>query len=521
MRSPRDMQVIEIDITNACIHSCSNCTRFCGHHKRPFFMTFEDFKRAVDSLDDFYGMVGVMGGEPTLHPELEKFADYIREKRVKKKERIARGPISDMQANILATVDRADSKVLFLSSISSGYYKHFEVINDTFSRQLLNDHRNEVMHQALLMSRKELGISDEEWKKKRDSCWVQNAWSATITPKGAFFCEVAGALDMLFDGPGGWPVESGWINRTPAEFGDQLYWCEMCSACLDAPKRLSNDERDDVTPKIYKKLLEIGSPKAKNGKCVVRDPLEYEEYREKTYVSGNEYMEVAEDQRFGEGNGSLSPKLIVFPEEKQGKYDLSGLREGDWIAVGGAADKDRIEVLLYDYIWNPGCLYVIDEKTILVHPLARSIRDKIDNPLSVEELMDAYPEDKKVFLDSEDPYLCVLGGDLEWQWKKFNRKGKRLLVFGAGEVGSLIVGLLEKKGISDFEIVVTNPSNNRKEICGHMVRRIDEFMEKRDDVVVLIASKPINHRNMRDCLREKGFLNYRYVMQSIFIGDVE
>ena len=42
MRSPQDMQIILIDITNACTERCSNCTRFCGNHKKPFFMTYGD-----------------------------------------------------------------------------------------------------------------------------------------------------------------------------------------------------------------------------------------------------------------------------------------------------------------------------------------------------------------------------------------------------------------------------------------------------------------------------------------------
>lgn len=62
MRSPKDMRIIQIDITNACVHACSNCTRFCGHHVRPFFMDFETFKRAVDSLKDFDRCIGIMGG---------------------------------------------------------------------------------------------------------------------------------------------------------------------------------------------------------------------------------------------------------------------------------------------------------------------------------------------------------------------------------------------------------------------------------------------------------------------------
>ena len=41
-------------------------------------MDFDTFKRAVDSLQDFPNMVGMIGGEPTLHPEFEKFAEYLR-----------------------------------------------------------------------------------------------------------------------------------------------------------------------------------------------------------------------------------------------------------------------------------------------------------------------------------------------------------------------------------------------------------------------------------------------------------
>ena len=70
MRSPADMQIIQIDITNACIHNCSNCTRFCGLHRKPFFMDFATFKKAVDSLAGYRGIVGVMGGRADSASEI-------------------------------------------------------------------------------------------------------------------------------------------------------------------------------------------------------------------------------------------------------------------------------------------------------------------------------------------------------------------------------------------------------------------------------------------------------------------
>ncbi|PWT29253.1 radical SAM protein [Butyrivibrio fibrisolvens] len=70
--------IVLIDITNACTERCSNCTRFCGNHKKPFFMDFETFKRAVDSMEGFPGLVALIGGEPTLHPEFERFMEYLQ-----------------------------------------------------------------------------------------------------------------------------------------------------------------------------------------------------------------------------------------------------------------------------------------------------------------------------------------------------------------------------------------------------------------------------------------------------------
>ena len=222
MRSPKDMRIIQIDITNACLHSCSNCTRFCGHHKKPFFMDFETFQKAVDSLSGFGRCIGVMGGEPTLHPQFERFVRYIGEKYPsryhipggKKPVRNFSEYIHDRNYLLDECLNGRKGPGLWVS-ITKQYYDNFELIQDTFGFQNVNDHDNPSLHQPMLVSRKDMGIPDEEWYPMRDRCFFQNTWSATVTPKGAFFCEIAGALDMLFDGPGGWKIEPGWWKREP------------------------------------------------------------------------------------------------------------------------------------------------------------------------------------------------------------------------------------------------------------------------------------------------------------------
>lgn len=396
MKNPKDMEAIEIDLTNACVHRCSNCTRFCGHHKKPFFMDFETFKKAVDSLQDYKGIIGIIGGEPTIHPEFEKFMQYLKEKRVGKTFLHSREPITDMQRHIDKNFNEYPTKAMLCSSLNLGYYKNFEIINETFERQLLNDHNNTCIHQALLMSRKELGIPDDEWIQKRDACWIQNTWSATVTPKGAFFCEVAGSLDMLFNGPGGWDITEDWWKREPKDFGDQLQWCEMCSACLDVPKRLSNDGRDDVTPLILQKLIEIGSPKALKGLCVVNKPEDYNKAEYETFKTGCEYIIAAGHKRIGAENRNLYPKSFAITTKENLADFVKTEKPKDWIIVASNEKKAKKAQKYFEkFIINPGCLYLYCN-CFVFNAKARSIRDYIKNPdsLKAEKLKEYYPKDK-------------------------------------------------------------------------------------------------------------------------------
>jgi hypothetical protein len=240
-------------------------------------MDYRTVKRAVGSMKGFRGTVGIMGGEPTLHPEFVKFISYYRQSWGKDPAAGIPwvGPGTHFIAHLLSLYDRTQSRRGLWSSLTKHYVEHFELIQDTFGNQLLNDHSAPSMHQPLLVTRAELGIGDAAWIPLRDACWVQNTWSASITPKGAFFCEVAAAMDMLLDGPGGWPIEPGWWERTPEEFGAQLRWCELCSAPLPMPRRDARTGMDDVSPNWLALLEKRGSPKLKKGKTTLFDCAGY------------------------------------------------------------------------------------------------------------------------------------------------------------------------------------------------------------------------------------------------------
>lgn len=247
MRPILDMDNIQIEITNACHNQCSNCTRLCGHHPKPYFMPLDEVKQAIDSMDEYPKMTGIMGGEPLLHPEFEAICDYLHSK-------------------------IPPEKCGLWTCLPKGKEHYREVIVRTFGNIFINDHtRNDILHGPVLVASQELPLQD--WQKDYliDKCWVQNSWSASINQKGAWFCEVAASLATLFDVNNlGWPVQKGWWARSPQHFVAQMAMCKLCGCAMPLKRRVSTEEIDDISPEMFKLLKEI-SPKLKKKKYQIHN----------------------------------------------------------------------------------------------------------------------------------------------------------------------------------------------------------------------------------------------------------
>lgn len=264
MRPLLDMDTIQIEITNACVTSCSNCTRLCGHHESPYFMEEKDWKAAIDSMAQYPRMTGIMGGEPLLHPEFEAICHYLKKK-----------------------VGKARSGLW--TTLPKGFEHYREVIVDTFGHIFINDHtRDDIMHSPVLVAADEVEL--EPWRKDYNihHCWVQNSWSASINPSGAWFCEIAAALALLLDkGDLAWPVQDGWWLRSPMHFQSQMEMCKYCGCAQPLGKRTSTEVVDDISPKMLE-LLKNKSRKIKKGDYVVHDCLPKADDREvATYKDEN------------------------------------------------------------------------------------------------------------------------------------------------------------------------------------------------------------------------------------------
>lgn len=485
MRSPSDMQTIQIDITNACNKKCSNCTRFCGNHEKTFFMDFETFKRAVNSLKGYDGVIGVMGGEPTLHPQFERFARYLNDT-YKEWQKEGTAPSSDSdkvnrlnypQKEFIKEIHRSEFDTHHIRKHSDGhnnfmmsgpglwsnmgdtYRKYYELIQDMFPVQFLNDHINASFHQPGLFSRKDLGLSDKDWYKLRDNCWIQNEWSATVTPKGAFFCEIAGALDMLFDGPGGWKIEEDWWRRKPEDFFDQLHWCEICGFALHTFMRDANDEIDDVSPTLYEMLSKTNSPRFKAGrvnKVEIHDGVIDEKSKApgQHFSVAQPYIEHYED-RFNESNSHLfihEYELFnaLTPSNEFGvEFNKCLNKAKDWILLLTDVKSDKeiqkiredVDALIKGYILNPGTLhigdgYVFFSKNAL--SLKRFGFDRIARTKSINDIKNAWEKSKVVDLSE----LAEL---TQWNRDKII-PGKRYVIWGAGFSGAFFADAILKSG---------------------------------------------------------------------------
>ncbi len=359
MRSPAEMDIVQIDVSNRCHLACTACTRLIAHQPKKWDMDLDTFEKAVQSMEGWYQpgkVLGVIAGEPTLHPQFEQLSRKFQEL-WGPKEDTGNGiaPVADRNAYATERLfDRTNGRGLW-TSLGKRYYEHYETIQDVYSHHNQNTHEAGGKHQANLIDRKTLcealGISDDEWKQLRWDCPIQNQWSATITPFGAYFCEAAAHIDILLnDGKRAWPIEPGWWKRTPEEFGEQLDICEHCSLCLPAPSRVDSAERDIISEPNRIALEMAGSPAVKKGNFDIYDPKMHLEQRDihdrKDHYVGESGCRVSPDNRSMMPRKLSAVVVCVGRNVHLGASILHNARQVDeLVVVTGTQDTRTIETV--------------------------------------------------------------------------------------------------------------------------------------------------------------------------------
>ena len=218
MKAPGDKRptwrdgIIQIHITRACDLSCIGCTQGSNLAGKPVIMTVENFENAVKSLSDYYGVVGIFGGNPCVHPRFEEIC-LVLEKYIAYEHR-------GLWSNNLMGHGSLCRRIFNPAVSNLNVHANPEAIaefNATWPEANLIG-QQDSRHSPPFVAMKDLGMQQDEMDRLIEGCDINQLWSAMICQfRGelrAFFCELAGAQSMLHEHEADYPDTGIAINGT-------------------------------------------------------------------------------------------------------------------------------------------------------------------------------------------------------------------------------------------------------------------------------------------------------------------
>lgn len=243
MRPMWEAWFCHIEVTNVCWKDCLYCSRYNRHIRQDqrFFMDLDFIAEAAKSLKGYPGRIGIIGGEPTTHPKFEEIC-------------------------ILLQGLYPRSRLGLWTTGGARYEKYKSLISKTFGFLAYNEHTAEqravCLHQPLTMAIGDLVPDSDLQAELINNCWVQHGWCPSINPKGGFFCEIAQALDVILDGPGGYPITSDWWKKTPEQFKDQVdRYCQYCGMPVPLRREILDTQREKITGGLLEVFRQHRLPK--------------------------------------------------------------------------------------------------------------------------------------------------------------------------------------------------------------------------------------------------------------------
>lgn len=243
LRSPYEMKIICIDVTNKCDLACSNCTRLLENQDAFWEMTPENFRLAVRSLEGFPGIIAIIGGNPAMHRNFAELCDIFVEEAPNKNQR------GLWTNNIFKHSDIAKEVFGVFNLNPHGSERGIKSLAGLKSRAWY--HEGHSSHSPLLTAVKDLFDEEGMWDRI-SNCDVNHDWSASIVQnKGrlrAYFCEVAASFDLARGTDNGIEPVPGWWRRNVSEFEDQVaHFCPGCGVPAKLRGHMDYEDTDTYT----------------------------------------------------------------------------------------------------------------------------------------------------------------------------------------------------------------------------------------------------------------------------------
>lgn len=248
--------VLQIHVTRACDKACFGCTQGSNLGGRPAMMTPDECADALRSLEGYFGVVGMFGGNPALHPDIEVLCALYE----------AFVPFE--QRGLWCNHPKGHGALFrrtFNPAVSNLNVHQDREAYDEFARDWpecvphLKGLDTDSRHTPPFVAMRDVMPDEaERWRLIAD-CDINKHWSAmlcTVPGRGlrAYFCEIAAAQAMLHAGDPAWPdtglpATPGWWRQPMAAFADQVrLHCHACGIPLRRFGQLANGgEHEEVS----------------------------------------------------------------------------------------------------------------------------------------------------------------------------------------------------------------------------------------------------------------------------------
>lgn len=231
--------VLQIQITRACTQSCFGCTQASNLAGKPAMMTPGQFETACQSLEGYFGVVGVFGGDPPVSPYFEEICEILcryfpfEQRGLWSNDPVGKGKIcrktfNPAVSNINVHLDK-NAYAEFCRDWPE--VKKYIIGKDEDSR-----------HGPPFVAMKDMGMTQEEIYEKAAGCDVNQNWSALIgVIRGklkAYVCELMYTQAAVHENDQDWPdlgmdPVPGWWKLPMQAFADQVkFHCGMCGMPL-------------------------------------------------------------------------------------------------------------------------------------------------------------------------------------------------------------------------------------------------------------------------------------------------
>lgn len=261
--------ILQILVTRACDKACHGCTQGSNLAGKPVMITPEEYEQAVVSLKDYFGVIGMFGGNPAMHPKFAELCAILRrhipfERRglwcnnLLGKGAVARETFNPDHSNLNVHCDQA---------------AHDEFWRDwPEARHKLKGLEKDSKHSPPFVAMRDVGVPESVRWDLISRCEVNRNWSAMICPVPGvglrgFFCEIAGAQAMLHAGDPAWPdlgvkITPGWWKEPMGRFADQVrHYCHRCGIPMNREGELAIG---GTTEEVSETHLAIYRPKVKD-----------------------------------------------------------------------------------------------------------------------------------------------------------------------------------------------------------------------------------------------------------------